>query len=90
MDTDWFVYRQSSLDLLSGLNPMNTPLNYLPPWAAVVISPFAVLPVLIGHALGILSMLILVIVTVKQMHGNLDVVTILLICTSPFLLHNVL
>lgn len=90
MDTDWFVYRQSSLDLLSGLNPMNTPFNYLPPWAAVVISPFAVLPALIGHALGILSMLILVIVTVKQLHGNLDIVTILLISTSPFLLHNVL
>jgi len=86
--TDWDVYRKASLDFLSGLNPMFTPLNYLPPWMSLLIAPVAILPRWVGYVVGGVIMLMVAIVAVKRLKG--DVWTILLVCTTPFLLHNIL
>jgi hypothetical protein len=86
--TDWDIYRQASLDFLRGLNPMLTPLYSAPPWLCLLIAPLAILPRWFGYVLGAFILLNVVIVIVKQLKG--DVWTILLACTTPFVLHNIL
>jgi hypothetical protein len=86
--TDWDVYRQASLDFLRGLNPMRTPFNYLPPWMSLLIAPVAILPRWAGYVVGGVIMLMATIVAVKKLKG--DLWTILLVSTTPFLLHNLL
>jgi hypothetical protein len=86
--TDWDVYRQASLDMLRGLNPMHTPLNYLPPWMSLLTAPAAILPRWVGYVAIALIMLMVAIIAVKRLGG--DIWAILLLCTTPFLLHNIL
>lgn len=86
--TDWDVYRQASLDFLHGLNPMATPLNYLPPWMSLLVAPVAILPRWVGYVADGVIMLIVAVVAVKRLKG--DLWAVLLLCTTPFLLHNLL
>ncbi len=86
--TDWDVYRQASLDLLRGLNPMQTPFNFLPPWMSLLIAPAAILPRWIGYAVGGVIMIMVAVAAVRKLKG--DLWAVLLLCTTPFLLHNIL
>lgn len=86
--TDWDIYRGAALSLLRGLNPMLSTYYSAPPWMCLLIMPLALLPRWVGYIFNALVMLVIAIVAVKRLGG--DLWAVLLLCTTPFLQHNIL
>lgn len=86
---DWHgAFRPAALEILHGRSPYNAEGFFNPPWAAVLLVPFAILPENVGRAVMVIAALAVYAYVAHKLGGNK--LTIGLLLLSPPVLHGLL
>jgi hypothetical protein len=86
---DWRgAFRPAALEILHGRSPYNAEGFFNPPWAAILLVPFAILPENVGRAVMVIAALAVYAYVAHKLGGNKLTVGLLLL--SPPVLHGLL
>lgn len=86
---DWRgAFRPAALEILHGRSPYNAEGFFNPPWAAILLIPFAILPENVGRAVMVIAALAVYAYVAHKLGGNK--LTIGLLLLSPPVLHGLL